>query len=546
MKKSVFLIILCAFVFSITSACSVVRTDVDFYINAEEQGKKIKNINGVANQFVFWDSNIDGYEKDYIKNRYPFIEYMQFMTATGGNANYDLFDDPLNRDVTNDYNFTRLLSNLRRAVDKGAVPWVKTGVVPLKLSENPKLGTFGVNIREPYDYNLYYDYIKAMAQAIIDEFGAEEVSKWRWGVFTEFNNPDWFIPNDGKDAIVEFCKIYDYTVKALEDVLGKDIFVGAHGLFSIDNFIIHCGTGTNYATGEIGSHIDYIADSYYTQTPTVGAGYLPHKKLAHMRDVAQSVGLTNIVYGIDEGRILDGTDKKPLTDRKVGYSIQAANDAYFLHDFIDNDLDYFSSWSYSSTGLFGGIDTVSLHVANCFNKMVGSNRVTVNPSYHTTNKTYEHNNAFSAFNTDTNTLSVMAYHYYEGAYAARYKNTENMRFTINIPQLEGNVKITKYVINDSSNFFDDWVADWKELGIDSDSAADDVFDWSKDSAQCQTTQCIKDPKIYQEFLNRVPEYTEAAKLIPITEMATVVDGKITLSHTTSGQEVVFFTIAKDQ
>ena len=545
MKKLFFLLTACALVFSITSACSVVRVDTDFYIDAEEQGKQIKNLVGVMNQFSLWGDLDNGFN-GYVKANYPFVEYMQFMKATGGSAGTDCFDDPYNRDVTNDYNFTKLIKSLHTALDKGVVPWVKTGCIPLKLSENPKLGMFGVNLREPYDYNLYYDYIKAMAQAVINEFGADEVSKWRWGVGTEFNNPDWFIPNEGKDPVAESCKIYDYTVKALEDVLGKDVFVGAHGLFDIDDFIIHCGTGTNYATGLVGSHIDYIADSYYAQTPTVGARWLPHEKVVHMREVAESVGLNNIVYGIDEGYILDGSDSKPLTNRKVGYSIQAANDAYFLHDFLDYDLDYLAQWSYTTTGIFGGIDTVSLHVARCFSKMVNSKRISVKPTYITQQKKYEHNDAFSGFNTETNTLSVMAYHYYEGAYAARYKNAENMRFTINVPQLEGNVKITKYVINDSSNFFDDWVADWKELGIDNDAVAGDVFDWSKDSAQCQITQCIKDPKIYQEFLNRVPEYTEAAKLIPTTETATVKDGKITLTHTTTAQEVVFFTIEKAQ
>ncbi len=543
MKKTIYLILSVVFMLTSFSACSVSRIDEEFYINAEVTGEPIKNLVGVMNQFVLWE-NIDESYNGYIKERFPFVEYVQFMKATGGNLQTDCFDDPENREVTDDYNFSKLLTALHEAVDAGAVPWVKTGSIPLKLSDNPQLGTFGVNLREPYDYDLYYNYIKAMAQAVLDEFGAEEVAKWRWGVGTELNNPDWFIPNEGKDTVTEMCKIYDYSVKALEDVLGADVFVGIHGLYDLDEFIIHCGTGTNYATGEIGSHIDYIADSYYARSPIQSAQWPVYEKLAHMREVAESVGLTDIIYGIDEGYILLGTDSKELTNRKVGYSMQGANDAYFLHQFLDHDLDYLSQWSYTSTGIFGGIDTVSLHVANCFSKMVGSSRVEVTTDYISELKRKEHTDAFAGFDVETDTLSVMAYHYQEGAYAARYKNTENMRFIINAPQLEGNVIITKYIINDSSNFFDDWVADWPELGWYTDKDYDKAFFWSKDSEQCQTMQCINGPENYQEFLNRVPEYTKAAELIPVTETGVVQNGKLVLEHQTTAQEVLFFTVEK--
>jgi hypothetical protein len=47
---------------------------------------------------------------------------------------------------------------------------------------------------------------------------------WRWGVYTEFNNADWY--NAGNTS---FLDLYDYTVCGLQKALGDGFSVGAHG-----------------------------------------------------------------------------------------------------------------------------------------------------------------------------------------------------------------------------------------------------------------------------------------------------------------------------
>ncbi len=86
------------------------------------------------------------------------------------------------------------------------------------MSSAAVVGTYGVNTMPPSNYTMYYAYIRALATEVAATFGgAERIQQWRWGVFTEFNNPEWFVnePN-------AFLSIYDTTVRALQDALGKE------------------------------------------------------------------------------------------------------------------------------------------------------------------------------------------------------------------------------------------------------------------------------------------------------------------------------------
>ncbi len=69
-----------------------------------------------------------------------------------------------------------------------------------------------MNKRPPDDYNAYYSYIKAIADALKNRFGISEVKTWNWSVMKEFDNPSWFEAADGTAASskIEFFKLYDY------------------------------------------------------------------------------------------------------------------------------------------------------------------------------------------------------------------------------------------------------------------------------------------------------------------------------------------------
>ncbi len=319
--------------------------------------------------------------KDYFAANFPFVRRIQLMAATGGNEQRDLFKDPADRTNLADYDFSRLVQACENIVAKGLKPMVKTGWVPLKLSASPHISrAFRTNVRPPADYDAYYAYIRAMAEALNKHFGIAEIKTWSWGVGVEYDNRGWFEADDGKPETTRlaYFRLYDTTVAALEDALGpENVTVGAHsmsvkaGFWDARDFIEHCARGENLRRGGHGTHLDFLAFSYYTPVP----GFDPDLFLAAidgLRNKAREVGLTNLKYGVDEGRVLDGYDHKVLFAREVEHPIQAAGDAKLFHLMVDHDVDYFSTWVLTTDGLFGGLTVASANLRNLAFRMNGS------------------------------------------------------------------------------------------------------------------------------------------------------------------------------
>jgi hypothetical protein len=144
--------------------------------------------------------------------------------------------------------------------------------------------------------------------------------------------------------------------------------------------------------------------------------------------------------------------------------------------------------------------------------------------------------AVAGWNTKTDTLHIMAYNFKNDV---NYKYSADMTFKIKVPQFDGQtVKVTKYVIDDSSNFFDDWQKDRKTYNI-----TDACFTWSPDdpaldSTTTLTAQWARD--IY--FKDLRPKYEECSKLIPATETVQVKNGCLTLNATAAPNAVIFYDI----
>ena len=520
-----------------------------FSIDASKTGNTLHN---VVNNVNIW--SIDGNPFKDAKaseenNIFEFVEYVQFMQCTGGTEARDLFKDPNNKNVLDDYDFTLLIDNCRGVLNLGAKPMLKLGSVPLKFTKDATTDRgFGMNPYPPDDYNVYYNYIHAMATALVKEFGKEEVLKWRFGVMTEYENADWFLTQDEdpKASCEAYCKLYDYSVAALQDVIGENVFVGAHsmtvteGLWDEAEFIKHCGEGTNYKTGKKGTRVCYLATSFYDYAP---GEYTEGKTLPecveYLRETAESVGLKNLIYGVDEGRLLvgnnSGKNNDELLTRTCGYTYQAAYDARLISQMFNNDIAYFSAWSYLSGGFFSGNPTVSYHVAQNASKFAGAKLVT-------TEKTKSGAilgsdvDAVSAFNEKTNTLHVMSYNFKN---TIDYKTSTEMTFEINAPQFSGkNVKVKSYVINDDCNYFDEWIEDRKTYNI-----TDDCFEWSPDDPQIDSTITLSDEKAREIYFNELyTKYTECSKLVPTETQTVATDGKITLDIKLEPHSVVFYEI----
>lgn len=520
--------------------------DVDTSVLQEELPNAVSNVNiwNMKDGNMFIDPEIN--EEN---NIFEFVEYVQLMQCTGGAANRDLFKDPLDFDTLDDYDFSSLIESCKGILKLGAKPHLKLGSVPLKYSALARTDTtFGTNPYPPDDYNVYYNYMKAIGEALTAEFGKEEVLSWRFGVMTEYENKDWFFAPDEtpESSAAAYCKLYDYTVAALQETIGEEVFVGAHsmtvteGLWDEKIFIEHCAKGTNYKTGKTGSRICFLSASFYDTKPgEFTSGKTMYESIEYLKDCAAVAGLTGLIFGIDEGRIYgginSGKDDSQLLSRTVGYTYQAAYDARLYKQLFDIGGDYLSSWYYLSGGLFEGNPTVSYHVASNIAEFGNMNRVKTERTKSGLLPCPEVD-AISAFDASTSTLRIMGYNFKNDI---DYDKTADLNFEVNAPQLNGKeVEIKVYNINDDCNYFDEWVKDREAYGI-----TNDCFAWSPDCPVIENYATLTDSTARSIYFDELRDkYADCSRLEPEVSTATVTDGKLTLSRSVAPNGVVFFEI----
>lgn len=474
-------------------------------------------------------------------NVFEFVEYVQLMQCTGGSTSRDLFRDPNNTAVRDDYKFDNLVGNCRGILKLGAKPHLKLGSVPLKLSDNPEARGFGTNIYPPRDYDEYYRYIKAAIEALVKEFGKEEVASWHFGCMTEYENADWFQAHggNGKDSFVAYCKLYDYTGKALTDVLGDDVYYGAHamavteGLWDETMFIEHVAKGTNYATGKIGSPIKYLAFSFYDSTPgKFTTGKTLDECVKHMRGAAEKYGLTDLKYGVDEGRILNGNVSgrlaADLNNRTCGYTWQAAYDARLYKIAYDNDINYISMWNYLSANNVTGFPNISYHVSSNLAKMSGGLRCDVDTNIGGIESGAE---VDAVASIKDNVVRVMIYNFKNDV---NYDRKVMFNLKVKVP-FKGDVTCTKSLVCDDCNFFDEWVVDRKKLGI-----TENDFAWSPDDPLLDQSNTLQSSAAQRLYKDNVREgYFERATLVPTTETVKVEKGYINMGIVLDPSNVLF-------
>lgn len=476
-------------------------------------------------------------------NVFEFVKYVQFMQCTGGSTGRDLFRNPGRRDVLDDYNFDNLITNCRGVLTMGAKPHLKLGSVPLKLTTDPYIGGFGTNVYPPDDYNQYYAYIKAIVTALVEEFGLEEVRSWRFGCMTEYENYDWFKAKSslGSDSLEAYCKLYDYTVQALVDVLGPDVFVGAHSMTVSEGgwderkFIEHCAKGTNYANGGVGTPIRFLSASYYDVRPgEFTSGHPLPETIAILKQTAESCGLNNLIYGVDEGRILAGLkrgrDSQDLYNRTTGYTWQAAYDARLFLQAIDCGMDYFSSWNFLTGGNIYGYPIISFHVAQNIAKFENMHRSTAQVNF----PSLDGAEIGCLAASDGNLVRLMVYNFKN---VLNYSGWQRYTLRVKLPFEASQVQITRYLVSDDCNFFDEWVEDRKALGI-----ADSDFAWSPDDPLLDNTVTLNRASAIQKYKTVRDKYIECSRLTPVTETAPVSGGCVILAETINASNVLFLEI----
>jgi xylan 1,4-beta-xylosidase len=157
-------------------------------------------------------------------------------------------------------------------MERGMKPLVEIGFMPEALSSHPtpyrhhwEPGNEYNDIYTgwsypPKDYDKWRELVYQWVKHTVDRYGRKEVESWWWEVWNEPDIGYWHGTPE------EFMKLYDYAADGLKRALptariGGPHVTGPNGARTqqiLRNFIEHCLRGTNYATGKIGSPLDYV------------------------------------------------------------------------------------------------------------------------------------------------------------------------------------------------------------------------------------------------------------------------------------------------
>jgi xylan 1,4-beta-xylosidase len=157
-------------------------------------------------------------------------------------------------------------------LERGMKPLVEIGFMPEALSTQPvpyrhnwKPGDNYNDIYTgwaypPRDYDKWRELIYQWVKHSVEKYGRKEVESWWWEVWNEPDIGYW------RGTQEEFLKLYDYAADGLKRALptariGGPHVTGPNGARTqqiLRNFIEHCLRGTNYATGKIGTPLEFI------------------------------------------------------------------------------------------------------------------------------------------------------------------------------------------------------------------------------------------------------------------------------------------------
>jgi xylan 1,4-beta-xylosidase len=198
------------------------------------------------------------------------------------------------------YDWTLLDRIFDTYLENGVRPYVQIGFMPRDLSIKPDpyqhRWTPAARYDEiytgwaypPRDYTKWAELVHQWARHCLERYGREEVEAWFWEVWNEANIGYW------RGTPAEFHKLHDYAIDAVRRALptarvgGPDC--AGHGGQWMRQFLEHCLRGTNYATGNIGTPLDFVAFHAKGQ-PVFTNGHVRMGIAAHLRTIDQGFAL---------------------------------------------------------------------------------------------------------------------------------------------------------------------------------------------------------------------------------------------------------------
>ncbi len=181
----------------------------------------------------------------------------------------------------------------------GLRPYVEIGFMPEALSVRPfpYQHHWQPNVRSelftgwaypPKDYTRWAELVRRWVNHCVEKYGRAEVEHWYWETWNEANIGYW----QGKPE--EFYKLHDYTVDAVRRALptarvGGPDCAGYGGEWT-RHFLDHCLHGTNYATGKIGTPLDFV--SFHAKgAPVFTNGFVRMGMATQLREIDRGFAL---------------------------------------------------------------------------------------------------------------------------------------------------------------------------------------------------------------------------------------------------------------
>jgi xylan 1,4-beta-xylosidase len=195
------------------------------------------------------------------------------------------------------YNWAILDRMFDTYLERGVRPYAQIGFMPQALSSRPEPYRHEWRPGLPYDrvytgwawppkdYAKWGEVVHQWVKHCVERYGRAEVESWYWETWNEANIGYW------RGTPLEFHKLHDYSIDAVRRALptarvGGPDAAGSGGSWT-RNFFEHCLRGTNYATGKVGTPIDFV--SFHAKGAPVYTN-------GHVR-----MGIANQLRTIDDG-----------------------------------------------------------------------------------------------------------------------------------------------------------------------------------------------------------------------------------------------------
>jgi xylan 1,4-beta-xylosidase len=331
-----------------------------------------------------------------------------------------------------------------------------------------------MNITPPKDYNKWRDLIRALVQHMEQRYGADEIRRnWSFEVWNEPNLSSFFT-----GTITDYLRIYDYASEGvrLADSLCK---VGGPATSGgdpgwIDQFSAHVVSGTNYATGRVGSKCDFVSYHRYADDSPYNGAPSTYSCPRGMNLYHQ--GMVALMKKNNFRGELQCTEWAPTWRTLALHSDNESSGSFIaktIHLLADNDLsqnplptvysfwcisDIFEEWNAGTTTAFDSSYGMMLRGDRnipdswdvpkaCYNTYRLLHKVTDKRLPLTGGTTGDGVNGFATLGTDNKSLQVIVYNHVDGGAANSTQSDSVVLNVNNIPFLPGDVRVEYWLMD---------------------------------------------------------------------------------------------------